>query len=292
MSGDDREITIRACVSAEDYAAVYAMQIATWGPDGAVLVSTPILKVGQRVGGLTAGAFDASGQLRGFVFGLTGPQNGRLVHWSDMLAVDATLRDQGLGRRLKAFQRAHCLSIGVHAMQWTYDPLVARNAHLNLNRLGAFPVEYVRDMYADSGSVLHVGLGTDRFVVEWPLDEGEMLPGRFMLDAVASVEGPIEQAALISWASGEDLRPIVQRNAVVRIAIPTDIHDVVATDPGAATGWRNSTRAALEHCLASGYRIVGLHRTDRDTAYCAVREDIFRQALAAARSVASSRSKD
>ena len=46
-----------------------------------------ILLVAQKVGGVAAGAFDGQGKLMGFVFGLTGVENGAIVHWSDMLAV-------------------------------------------------------------------------------------------------------------------------------------------------------------------------------------------------------------
>ena len=73
----------------------------------------------------------------GFVFGMTGVQDGRLVHWSDLLAVRPEARDRGLGRRLKLYQRSLVAELGVTRMLWTYDPLVARNAHLNLNALGA-----------------------------------------------------------------------------------------------------------------------------------------------------------
>ena len=50
-------------------------------------------------------------------------------------------------------------------MYWTFDPLVAKNAHLNLNLLGARVVEYVRDMYGTTTSPLHNGLATDRLIV-------------------------------------------------------------------------------------------------------------------------------
>ena len=47
----------------------------------------------------------------------------------------------------------------------TYDPLVARNAHLNINVFGARIAEYVEDMYGETESPLHQGIGTDRFIV-------------------------------------------------------------------------------------------------------------------------------
>ena len=99
---------------------------------------------------------------------MTGVRDGALVHWSDMLAVGPEARDRGIGRRLKLYQRSLVAELGVTQILWTFDPLVARNAHLNLNALGARVIDYVPDMYgADTGSTLHQGIGTDRFVVAW-----------------------------------------------------------------------------------------------------------------------------
>ena len=85
-----------------------------------------------------------------------------------MLAVRPEARDHGIGRRLKLYQRSLVAELGVTQILWTFDPLVSRNAHLNLNALGARVTDYVPDMYgADTGSALHQGIGTDRFVVAW-----------------------------------------------------------------------------------------------------------------------------
>ena len=74
----------------------------TWGQ--AIVVPASLLMVSQKVGGVTAGAFDEDGQLVGMVYGLTGPRDGRLGHWSHMLAVSQGLRSLGIGRELKLFQ--------------------------------------------------------------------------------------------------------------------------------------------------------------------------------------------
>ena len=53
-------------------------------------------------------------------------------------------------------------------VRWTFDPLESRNAHLNLNHLGAGIAEYVEEMYAgEMGSELARGIGTYRFIVSW-----------------------------------------------------------------------------------------------------------------------------
>jgi predicted GNAT superfamily acetyltransferase len=179
-------VTLRPLASHDDYHACYELQLATWGRDFQEGVPPSVLKISQRVGGIAAGAFAAGGELLGYVYGLTGvrppgsprsaatvPARGgrarpELFHWSHMLAVAPQARDLGLGTRLKLYQRELLLTLGVEVVEWTYDPLEARNAHLNLNRLGAEVVEYVEDMYeGEMGSELARGIGTDRFIVAW-----------------------------------------------------------------------------------------------------------------------------
>ena len=169
--GSPPAVELRPLTSAADYAACVELQRATWGQGFAEAVPGSILKICQKVGGVAAGAFDPEGRLLGFVFGLTGVRGGRLAHWSHMLAVAPAARDLGIGARLKRFQRDLLLPLGIESVLWTYDPLEARNAHLNLNRLGAEVAEYVEDMYAgEMGSELAEGIGTDRFIVDWRID--------------------------------------------------------------------------------------------------------------------------
>src|SRR5207302_4181903 len=144
--------------------------------------------------------FAAQDRLLGFVFGMTGVENGRLVHWSDMLAVRPELRDHGIGRRLKEFQRDTLLERGVGLVYWTYDPLVARNAHLNFNRLGVRLAEYVEDMYGITDSTLHGGVPTDRLIVAWPTHDAaiEERLGEAQR-ALASVDCRMAPVATKAW---------------------------------------------------------------------------------------------
>ena len=168
------EILIRNLSALTDYDAAVELQLETWGREFAGCVPAAILMVAQRVGGISAGAFAPDGRMVGCVFGITGVQRGMPVHWSDILAVTPEFRGTGLGKRLKWFQRAELLKADVRTMYWTFDPLQALNAHLNINTLRARPIEYVVDMYGDTGSELHAGLGTDRFIVQWDLDSADV----------------------------------------------------------------------------------------------------------------------
>ena len=262
------EVTIRSFDSRADYDACVRLQRETWGEDFVDVVPATILMVSQRVGGVSAGAFDADGRLIGFVFGISGIRDGELAHWSDMLAVRPEARGAGLGKRLKHFQRNQLLERGIRRMLWTYDPLVARNANLNLNGLGARPVEYVVNMYGDTRSSLHAGLDTDRFVVEWRLDEAgpakknKVEPAK---NGTATVDTGAAPLVDQEWLDRE--RPL-PTDRCVRVAAPADIDGLKAADPACARAWQQAQRRAFTWYLANGYRVAGFeHREAPDDSH-------------------------
>jgi predicted GNAT superfamily acetyltransferase len=243
--------TIRPLSTPEEYDACVALQRATWGDDFRELVPPALLQITQKVGGIAAGAF-AGGRLVGFVYGITGIERGRPVHWSHMLAVDESRRDHGIGRRLKEYQREHLAASGVERMYWTFDPLVARNAHFNLNVLGARVVEYARDMYGENPmSRTDSVIGSDRFVVAWDLGPAT-LPHPGGRGRPRAAEGGRAEASIAS-----DSEPLPDAPAVL-IAIPADIQALKREDRDRALAWRRSTRRAFEHYLARRYSVTGL----------------------------------
>ena len=228
-----------------------AIERETWGNQFTESVPSTILRIAQEVGGVTAAAFDTDGKMLGFVFGITGVRDGALSHWSDMLAVRVGARDRGLGKRLKAYQRQLLLDIGVRNMYWTFDPLVARNAYLNLERLGAHVSEYRTNFYGDdTGSVMHAALGTDRFIVVWQLD--------------TEYEPRESRPAREDWSHapviGSAVTDPLPNAARVRISIPDDIFAVLDEDPKLAHQWRSTTREAFTTYFSRGYRVVGFER--------------------------------
>jgi predicted GNAT superfamily acetyltransferase len=245
MSQPD-QLTYRELTSQEDHDQCVDLQRATWGDDFRELVSPALLLVARKLGGILLGAFEPDGRLVGFVFGLTGLQQGEPVHWSHMLAVREDLRSRGIGRRLKELQRAHVAALGVQHIQWTFDPLVARNAHLNLDRLGVRVLEYVEHMYGESPvSVMDSVIGTDRFVVEWPTRAA----------SPAGRAEPAADAAIVSL--GSEAESDLPGLAEVLIEIPADIQKLKSERPEEAVAWRHTTRRALQHYLAAGYAVVG-----------------------------------
>ena len=172
------------------------------------------------IGGVAAGAFDDSDRMVGFVFGLTGVRNNELVHWSDMLAVREELRGQGIGERLKQYQRDKVVALGVRSMLWTFDPLQAGNAHFNINHLGALPIEYVPDMYGNTGQ----------------------RPARH------DAHGPVHRALGRSIRRSARRRPGVDG---VHVEIPADFAAVRREGPDAAMRWRLALRERMTELLST-----------------------------------------
>jgi predicted GNAT superfamily acetyltransferase len=250
-----RDLTLRPLTSEKDYEACIALQRATWGDDFRELVPPAMLQITQKVGGIATGAFDGD-CLVGFVYGLTGIEAGRPVHWSHMLAVDERMRDHGIGRRLKQHQRDRLAALGVERMCWTFDPLVARNAHLNLVVLGARVVEYARDMYGENPmSRTDSVIGSDRFVVAWDLHPTTPQPGEQRRTEADKGEPPNRATAQPLVSS--DLDPLPDAPSVL-VAIPADIQALKRVNPEAAIAWRRSTRRAFEHYLKRGYVVRGV----------------------------------
>lgn len=250
---------IRPLRTQAELVACVELQRDTWGREFTEVVPAVILNVAQRIGGVTAGAFDGGGRLAGFVFGLTGVERGRVVHWSDMLAVRPELRDSGLGRALKQWQRDRVRELGGTVIYWTYDPLQAKNAYLNLEKFGARVSEYVEDMYGSTDSVLHRGLGSDRFIVAWDVADDAPPRRRATWDASAPLLNADAPAAPPDVAATLAARP-----AQVRVQVPSDIGAVQARSLNEASAWRACTREAFVAALAAGYEVRGLHRRDVD----------------------------
>lgn len=272
----ETKLHYRRLETLEEYRACVDLQRDTWGHDFVDTVPLSILKVSQRIGGVAAGAFDAEDALVGFVFGMTGVEKGRLVHWSDMLAVRPKMQGSGVGYDLKCLQRDLLIPLGVETMYWTFDPLEAKNAYFNLNKLGGTISEYVEDMYGETSSVLHEGLGTDRMVVEW--DMASELVGQRLTAGTVEIPESYYGAHIVNRAShtleGElCVVDTVPNEPYLRVETPETIQEEKRLGKGRGARWRTSTRSAFVRCFEEGYRVVALHRDDsRRCFYCLERD--------------------
>jgi predicted GNAT superfamily acetyltransferase len=253
---------IRPLSGAGELAACVHLQRTIWGAEFSDVVPPSLLTVVPRVGGVAAGAFGADDELLGFVFGIPGVVNGTIIHWSDMLGVHPRARNRGVGRRLKDFQRQHARAAGATALLWSMDPLVARNAHFNINRLGARVVDYIPDLYGATDTPLHGGIATDRLIVALPTAELEIERNVAESErANASADcarGPVVTAAWI-----DEVREAAILPHCVRVEIPSDGEQLLASRHPEAARWRGELRRAFEWARNCGYSVVAVHGNSR-----------------------------
>jgi chorismate synthase len=263
---------LRPLASLAEYEACTELQEEVWGRGFSERVSAAILMIANRLGGLSAGAFDESGMLLGFVFGLTGLMKGELVHWSDMLAVHPDVRDQGLGTRLKRYQREVLLDRGIRRMHWTFDPLQSRNAHVNFAKLGIVSREYVEDMYGQTDSPLHRGVGTDRLVATWEMDSSrveERLEGEERPPEAHDV-GDLPRVLEVREGGrfpepGDALLDLTDHRVLLNV--PREIDILMKEDLALAVRWREASRVPFLHYSGRGYEVREFVREKNLSAY-------------------------
>jgi predicted GNAT superfamily acetyltransferase len=255
LEPDVHGVHLRPLVSLAEYHACVDVQVAVWGAEFSDIVPASVLQVATHIGGILLGAL-ADDTLLGFVFGLTGVRDDEIVHWSHMLGVRADARGMGIGRRLKEYQRALLAQHGIAREFWTFDPLQARNAHLNINRLGVRIIDYVVDMYGSMGSPLHFGVATDRLIVECATN-------------ATPKSTPTTGAMIEQLRRAPMLTPVPRPGDVVfqgesptavLLEIPVDVERLTAEAPDALHQWRAATRTNFQWAFLHGYRVAALHR--------------------------------
>ena len=233
----------------DDRVAAAALLGGIWGvPPTESPVPADLMTALTHAGGCVLGAWTPDGALVGVTIGFAGAPGSDRVY-SYIAGVDASFAGRGLGRRLKLAQRDWALARGAAILTWTYDPLIRRNGHFNLNRLGGRVTEFVRDYYPPMLDAVNAGDLPDRFVVEWTLaDEpgGRPLPTGASTSPIvlASIDGEPE----VRPASGE----------IVRAWVPSDIEGLRAGDPGLGRRWRVASREVFGSLFGDGFRPVGI----------------------------------
>ncbi len=224
------------------------LQARAWGMDEREIVPGALMGVIASGGGILLAAYDRDHGDRpaGFVLGLLARRDGRLYHASHMLATDPDYQGRGIGAALKLRQRAAALAQGLDLMTWTFDPLIARNAHLNLHKLGALSRTYHEDYYGPMDDRFNGGLPTDRLLVEWRLREPAPPPP-------VPVPAP-PTLILIDEEGAPSLRlDHPPAGAPLSVQVPADITRIKERDPAAALAWRLAMRRALSWAFAHGY---------------------------------------
>jgi len=247
----------------EDLRALVRIFAEIWGRPDEPPVDSDVLKALVLSGNYVAGA-GVDGRLVGGLIGwLGGPPSDHLHLHSHILGVQADSQVRGLGFELKQHQRTWCLDRGVNAIEWTFDPLVRRNAYFNLNKLGAEAREYLVNFYGEMTDGINAGEESDRILITWRLDS------QLAEEAAAGRPHDPSDEDLQRWridaliAVGLGGEPVTGSSSarVVICQVPDDIVALRRSDPQLARAWRLAVRGALSKAFDSGYRVTGVTRT-------------------------------
>ena len=246
-------VQLRPLTSLDDADAVVRVMVATWGEE----IPRETIRALAGSGNVPWGAFEGD-DLVAYVLGWAAvdPTDGLHEH-SHMLAALPNRRHRGVGYAVKLAQRASCLDRDIHLVRWTFDPLVARNAHLNINKLGARCDRFHRDYYGPMPDAINAGDRSDRLVVRWDLDllpRAPAVPGDARL--VVRSDGPADapMPVVVGEPEGAD---------ALGIQIPRDHAALRTEDPGLGAAWREVVGAVLESCVGLGRSVVAFD-PDRD----------------------------
>lgn len=234
-------IVIRKCAGIEEFQRCVALEKEIWGEDDLEVEPATLFVVAKETGGQVLGAFDGE-RLVGYTLAIVGFRDGTVYLHSHMTGVHENYRDRGVGRALKLFQREEALGRGIRLIVWTFDPLETRNAHFNLNRLGAIARKYLANLYGLTSSPLHLGLPTDRLLAEWQLDSGRV---------VAAVSGTSKELD----------------EAPATIELPAELERWRESDTAEVAKVQARVRGEFTKWFARGYAAVGVRKLSTGTEY-------------------------
>ena len=224
-----------------------------WSTDGETQVTSNLMQALVHNGSYVSGAFIGS-RFVAAAFAFPGrDEHGHLHLHSHMAAVLDDVRDRGIGAALKWHQRAWAIEAGYDTITWTFDPLVRRNARLNLLKLGVHVSDYYQDFYGDMADALNAGDATDRVMARW-----ELLSERTVRAAAfTNGLGPDLIPSEASWSlTIENDEPVIHlstaKSDALVVALPADIIAIRTKDPQKASRWRIAVRSVLAPALDQG----------------------------------------
>lgn len=248
-------LEVRECSTIEEFDACIELQREVFAMPDMEISPRRHLIVSRRAGGWTLGAFDL-GRLVGFVHQMAAVRGGcEVIGYSHMMAVRREYQNRGVGALLKWEQRLRSIDEGKAFITWTWDPMQARNAHFNLNRLGVRVRAYGANFYGtdyttnrDYDPERAPGIDSDRLFADW-----ELLSDRVK--------------ALYEGREPEPLgRP------VRTIEIPPDWYGLIQSDPHEAQRQQLRVRREFEEAFEEGLICAAFERDGERPRYLLYKE--------------------
>jgi predicted GNAT superfamily acetyltransferase len=225
------DIRIRVLEDAQEMGVCVELQQRIWGYTTLDTVPDQVFIVAKKTGGQVLTAYDGDAPV-GFALAFAAMREGLTYLHSHMVGVVEEYQNRGVGRVLKLAQREDALERGINLIEWTFDPLQLKNAHFNIERLGAIVRHYIPNLYGRTSSPLHAGLPTDRLVAEW------------------WVRSPRVEDVLAG-------KPRAACSDCERIAIPSGIRQICRDEPLAAEQIQTKVREQFFVNIAGGRAAVG-----------------------------------
>jgi predicted GNAT superfamily acetyltransferase len=246
-------IEIRQVTTIDEYDVCVRLQREAFGLPDLEISPRRHLIVSTQAGGWVLGAFSEE-KLVGFVLHLPAVRQNEIFGYSHMMAVAADYQNQGVGAQLKWAQRARALAEGREFIKWTFEPVRARNAHFNLNRLGVVIREYAVNFYGtDYGlnspdhAASQPGLDSDRLFASWELHSPRV--------------AALADRRDISVGAPDDV-----------IEIPNDFASLLKSDPAAAKAEALRIREEFLAAFSSGLVCRAFERDEQRPKYLLYRE--------------------
>lgn len=244
ITGAPLGYSLRLCEKREDLAECRRIQKEIWGYAEHELYPLRLFVTIGRVGGHVLGAFTTEGELVGFAAAMPGFHGRRRFLHSLSLGIVRLHENRGLGRTLKLAQRDLALRAGIACIEWSFDPLRAKNANLNINRLGAVVRRYEPDMYGHVESRFQQGLPSDRLIAEWWLRSSR-----------------VKRAI-----AGKPVRSQSQPPART-IEIPLEIDSLIRENISEARRWQAGIREVFLQSLAENLAVTGFAHDEKSAHY-------------------------
>ena len=200
----------------------------TWSMDTGTEITPNLLQAMVHSGSYLSGAF-IDNKIVGAAFAFPATNDGLHLH-SHMTAVLPEFRDKGVGYALKIDQWNWAKKKNYSHLSWTFDPLVRRNARLNIAKLGVDISAYRPNFYGDMPDALNAGDESDRLMVSWRTDVG----------------APKTRELITNPEAGDIL-----------IEIPEDIVAIRSTNQSESMKWRRQVREQFLAAFEKNGKVVG-----------------------------------
>jgi predicted GNAT superfamily acetyltransferase len=279
-------VAIRPLSTLDEMRVAVALQRVYWGNNLESVIPAHMLLSLANYGGHVLAALDGDtmvGVLVGFL-GTSTPDSNRpamanLQLVSKRMVVLPVYRNREIGYRLKLAQRDIAVKQGIRLVTWTFDPLVAANAHLNIRKLGGISHVYHENYYGteEEGGLTIAG-SSDRLFVEWWVTNRRVeeringkrggLTLKQYLDADTRILNPTTvETNGTPWPAEKSLSVA---GALVLVEIPLDYVGIADRDEMLAQAWRAHSRELFGRLLTKGYLVTDFVRENyegRDRAF-------------------------